>query len=142
MEFKVQRMNENAYIPTKATNGSIGYDLYTPHDFIINSDEILLIPLDIRIELLYGYEAQIRPRSGLAIKYGITVLNSPGTIDIDYLGNVGVILINHGKKSLTFDKGDRIAQMVIAKVPDVVLIESNIDIEGDRGESGFGSTGK
>jgi dUTP pyrophosphatase len=93
------------------------------------------------MELPIGYEAQIRPRSGLSAKFGITVLNSPGTIDSDYRGEVKVILINHGKSDFTVKCGERIAQMVISQLPDVCLIKDDKLSGTDRGAGGFGSTG-
>lgn len=142
MIFNVQRVIDDAIIPKKATKGSSGYDLYTPYAFDINPGVIKTIDIGIRIGLRIGYEAQIRPRSGLAAKHGITVLNSPGTIDSDYKGNIGVILVNHSRQVCFFDRGDRIAQMVISRILEAELIEKEVDVNGDRGESGFGSTGK
>ena len=125
------------------TAGSAGIDLMAAikDDVIIKSGEIKLIPTGIAIALEDGFEAQIRPRSGLALKNGITILNSPGTIDSDYRGEISVILINHSKNDFTVIKGMRIAQMVIAP-----FAYANIEIVSDldntiRGEGGFGSTG-
>lgn len=126
-----------------ATKGSAGIDLRANNDqdIIIKSNSTKLIPTGIAIALPEGYEAQIRPRSGLALKKSVTVLNSPGTIDSDYRGEVGVILINHGKDDFIVTKGQRIAQMVIAKYEYVNFdYVDNLD-ETSRGEGGFGSTG-
>jgi dUTP pyrophosphatase len=103
--------------------------------------ERTLIPTGLQMALPTGYEAQIRPRSGLAIKKGITMLNSPGTIDADYRGEVKVIAINHGEEDFVVNHGDRIAQMVIAPVTQLPLLEVDELDETDRGEGGFGSTG-
>jgi dUTP pyrophosphatase len=101
-----------------------------------------LIPTGLSIALPPGYEAQIRPRSGLALKNGVTCLNSPGTIDADYRGEVGVILINHGWEAFRISRGDRIAQMVIAPITQIDWMEQQELDETERGEGGFGSTGK
>lgn len=101
-----------------------------------------LIPTGLSIALPPGYEAQIRPRSGLALKNGVTCLNSPGTIDADYRGEVGVILINHGWEALRIERGDRIAQMVIAPITQIGWMEQHDLDETERGIGGFGSTGK
>ena len=101
-----------------------------------------IIPTGLSIELPLGYEAQVRPRSGLAAKYGISVLNSPGTIDADYRGEIGVILINLSKEPFTIKNGDRVAQMVIAKHERADWNEVKTLSETSRGEGGFGSTGR
>ena len=100
-----------------------------------------LIPTGLQIALPVGYEAQVRPRSGLALKYGITVLNTPGTIDADYRGDIGVVLINHGTEPFVVEQGDRIAQLVIAKHERVDWVEFTELSETNRGDGGFGSTG-
>ncbi len=104
--------------------------------------DIRLIPTGIYIELPVGFEAQIRPRSGLALKHGITVLNSPGTIDADYRGEVGIIMINHGKEEFAIKNGDRICQMVVARHEKVVWRKVETLNETARGKGGFGHTGK
>ncbi len=101
-----------------------------------------LIPTGLSIELPAGYEAQVRPRSGMALKYGLTCLNSPGTIDADYRGEIGVILANVSNEAVTINDGERIAQLVIAKHETVEWEESNALNETERGAGGFGSTGK
>ncbi|MEQ8523104.1 dUTP diphosphatase [Gracilimonas sp.] len=108
---------------------------------VIKPGERTLIPTGLQIALPEGYEAQIRPRSGLAIRNGITMLNTPGTIDADYRGEVKVIAINHGEEEFVVNHGDRIAQMVIAPVTQLPLLEVDELDETDRGEGGFGSTG-
>jgi dUTP pyrophosphatase len=101
-----------------------------------------LVPTGLTIALPPGYEAQVRPRSGLAAKHGVTVLNSPGTIDADYRGEIGVLLINHGAKPFPIQRGERIAQMVIASVARVELVTAASLSATERGDGGFGSTGR
>ncbi len=130
-------------MPSYATKGAAGMDLRAalPQPVILQPGDRQLIPTGLFIELPEGYEAQIRPRSGLAVKQGITCLNSPGTIDCDYRGEVKVILINHSNDPQTLHHNDRIAQMVIAKVEHATLefvLELNTS---ERGEGGFGHTG-
>jgi dUTP pyrophosphatase len=130
-------------LPKYETAGSAGMDLTASidEDIIIKSGEIKLIKTGIAIALEKGFEAQIRPRSGLALKNGITVLNTPGTIDSDYRGEICVILINHSKLDFVVSRGMRIAQMIIAKYEQAEIIAvENLD-ETVRGKSGFGSTG-
>ena len=130
-------------LPKYETAGSAGMDLTASidEDIIIKSGEIKLIKTGIAIALEKGFEAQIRPRSGLALKNGITVLNTPGTIDSDYRGEICVILINHSKLDFVISRGMRIAQMIIAKYEQAEIIAvENLD-ETVRGSSGFGSTG-
>ncbi len=130
-------------LPAYATEHSAGMDLLAAveHDTILGAGEYTLIPTAIAIALPQGYEAQIRPRSGLAFKHGVTVLNAPGTIDADYRGEIGVLLINHGKEPFVISRGMRIAQMIIAPYSRAEWNEvKNLD-DTDRGEGGFGSTG-
>ena len=129
--------------PKLETLGSAGADLraFIDKSITLKPFERRLIPTGIKIELPIGYEAQIRPRSGLAYKNGISVLNSPGTIDSDYRGDVGVILINLSKENFVINNGDRIAQMVIAKHEYPIFIESTELNISERGDGGFGSTG-
>lgn len=131
-------------LPFYATDGSAGMDLYASNaePIHIGSGETILIPTGLKIALPVGYELQVRPRSGLALKNSITVLNSPGTVDADYRGNVGVILINHGKESFTVNNGDRIAQAVVTKYERITWNEVEELDKTERGEGGFGSTGK
>ncbi len=132
--------NQNLFYATK---GSAGIDLRANNENpeIIKPGETKLIPTGIAVALPKGYEAQIRPRSGLALKNSLTVLNTPGTIDSDYRGEIGIILINHGKKDYIVENGARIAQMVIAKYEQVELeFVKELD-ETKRGSGGFGSTG-
>ncbi len=130
-------------LPHYATDQSAGMDLAAAIDvdLIIKAGDIQIVPTGIALGLSRGTEAQIRPRSGLAAKNSITVLNSPGTIDADYRGELKVILINHGKSDFTITRGMRIAQMVIAKYEHVILEEAESLEETSRGTGGFGSTG-
>lgn len=131
-------------IPKYATVGSAGMDIRAAlkFDLILLPGQTELVPTNISVEIPKGYEIQVRPRSGLAINHGITILNSPGTIDSDYRGEVKIILINHGKNPFTITSGDRIAQLVLSKVYIAELEESNKLNDSDRGEGGFGHTGK
>ncbi len=137
---------ETIKLPQYQTTGSSGLDLVANLDqeteqINIKPNKWEIIPTGITIELPDGCEAQIRPRSGLAYKYGVTVLNSPGTIDNDYRGEIKIILINHGKEDFIVKNGDRIAQMIISKYEQVELEEIEFLTETTRNDGGFGSTG-
>ena len=127
--------------PRKAHEDDAAFDLRSRVDAVIPSGKITLVPTGVFMELPVGYEAQVRPRSGLALKHGITVLNTPGTIDAGYRGEVGVILINAGPADFTVARGDRIAQMVVQKLADVELVAAEQLSDTSRGAGGFGSTG-
>jgi dUTP pyrophosphatase len=116
-------------------------DLRSAIDAVVAPGQRLLVPTGLAIALAFGFEAQVRPRSGLAVKHGITVLNAPGTIDSDYRGEIKVPLINHGAEPFTIRRGDRIAQMVIAPFTRATLIEAEKLDETARGSGGFGSSG-
>lgn len=143
MKIKIINKSKNP-LPKYQTELSAGMDLYADlkETIILKSLERKLIPTGLFLELSEGLEAQIRPRSGLAIKNGITVLNSPGTIDADYRGEIGVILVNLSSENFTVAAGDRIAQMVIAKYETAEWQEVETLGETERGEGGFGSTSK
>lgn len=139
--LKVKLLNETSRLPSYAHEGDAGLDLFSSKEIMIQPSQSALVPTGISIQLPTGTEAQIRPRSGLALKHQITVLNSPGTIDAGYRGEIGVILINHGQDTFKIDIGMKIAQMVIQPVIRVnVEVEENLDVT-TRGEGGFGSTG-
>lgn len=143
--MKVQIINKSKHeLPKYATALSAGMDLRANinEPITLQPGERRLIPTGIHIGLPEGYEAQIRPRSGLALKKGVTCCNSPGTIDADYTGDVGIIIINHGYEAFTINDGDRIAQMVIAKFEKVEWNEVEELNETERGDGGFGHTGK
>lgn len=129
-------------LPAYATPASAGVDLYAVEKRVLRPGERVLVPTGIRIALPVGYEAQVRPRSGLALKHGITLPNSPGTIDADYRGEVQVIMQNLGDAPFTIEPGDRIAQMVVAPVSQVDWLEADALDETERGAGGFGSTGR
>lgn len=141
-EVKIKLLSDSAKVPVKATEHSAGYDLFSNEDYLLGKNKFALISTGISIELPIGYEAQVRPRSGLAAKQGVTVLNAPGTIDADYRGEVKVILINHSDVDFEIKKGDRIAQMIISSVANADLIVTNDLTDTTRGTGGFGSTGK
>jgi len=143
IEVKFKKLNDDTVLPTKAHPSDAGWDLYAAEDAKVLTESSCIISCGFAMALPIGYEAQIRPRSGLAAKHNITVLNTPGTIDCNYRGEVKVILFNHSIKGLPYyiNKGDRIAQMVIQKLPEVVTFEVDRLNETDRGEDGFGSTG-
>jgi dUTP pyrophosphatase len=133
-------------IPRQQTDGAAGVDLPAAlafgEELAIAPGGIAMVPTGFAIALPEGYEAQIRPRSGLAAKHGVTVLNSPGTVDADYRGEVKVLLINHGREPFTLRRGERIAQMVVAPVSAVAFVETEVLDETERGEGGHGSTGR
>ena len=131
-------------LPRYATPQSAGMDLRANLDepVTLRPLERRLIPTGLRIALPVGYEAQIRPRSGLALKHGISLVNTPGTIDADYRGEIGVILINFGQEPFVVNDGERIAQMVIARHEQPQLIEVEVLDDTERGEGGFGHTGR
>ncbi len=130
-------------LPAYATPGSAGMDLFAAvcDPLVLEPGQRALVPSGIRIALPEGYEAQVRPRSGLAVRHGIGMVNAPGTIDSDYRGEIAVPLINLGQTPVTIHRGDRIAQMVVAPVTRVVWQESADLEDTDRGSGGFGSTG-
>lgn len=138
------KMEVGAQAPVYSTKEAAGADIraFLPDGPItLLPGEFHMIPTGIRLEIPVGYEVQVRPRSGLAAKHGITVLNSPGTIDSDYRGEVKVILINHGKEEFRINSGDRIAQLVAARVEQALFQLSDELNDSERGEGGFGSTG-
>lgn len=139
--LKILKLHESAIIPKYEHPNDAGLDLLSIDELELPSGESRLIHTGIAIELPQGTEAQIRPRSGLALRYQITVLNTPGTVDEGYRGEIGVILINHGKSSFQVTKGMKIAQMVITPVVRVDVEEVNSLSLTSRGNGGFGSTG-
>ena len=142
MIVKIVNNSDNA-LPQYETGGSAGLDVRSAENELLKPGEFKLITTGLRVEIPYGYEIQVRPRSGLALKHGITVLNSPGTIDADYRGEIGVILINHGQSDFEIKAGDRIAQLVVAPVERIQWQETGeLNSSTKRGENGFGSTGK
>jgi len=141
--YKKFDASKEAFVPEYKTSGSAGADLRSSSSEMIsiNSGERKLVPTNLIIELPEGCEAQVRPRSGLALNHGVTVLNTPGTIDSDYRGEVKVLLINHGEKVFEINSGDRIAQLIIAKHERAEFTEDANLTETERAEGGYGSTG-
>ena len=137
---------EGLALPANQTAHAAGLDLLAavPEDkpIMLAPGDRALVPTGLAMALPAGYEAQVRPRSGLAVKHGVTVLNSPGTIDADYRGEIGVPLINHGREAFTIKRGERIAQMVVAPVAQVSLAPVAELPPSGRGQGGFGSTGR
>ena len=141
--YKKFDASKEAFVPEYKTSGSAGADLRSssPEMISISPGERKLIPTNLVLELPVGYEAQVRPRSGLALNNGVTVLNTPGTIDSDYRGEVKVLLINHGQNAFEINHGDRIAQLIIAKHEQPEFIADENLSETERAEGGYGSTG-
>jgi len=143
VKVKVLMHGEGLPLPKYMSEHAAGMDLYAA----VNSEEVIppgewrLIPTGLAIALPEGYEAQVRPRSGLALKQGVSILNTPGTVDADYRGEVGVILMNHSKENLVIKRGDRIAQMIINKIERIEFEKVEELPESERGAGGFGSTG-
>jgi dUTP pyrophosphatase len=129
-------------LPTYATEGAAGLDLRADAAVVLAPGERALVPTGLCLAIPFGFEGQVRPRSGLALRQGITCLNTPGTVDSDYRGEVGVILANLGDKPVALGRGDRIAQLVIAPVERAELVEGASLPATGRGEGGFGHTGK
>jgi len=142
IELKLKKLSPLAKIPQRMSEHAAGYDLYSANsdDLILKAKEVNLIPTGIAVSLPPGFEAQIRPRSGLALKYMLGILNSPGTIDADYRGEIKILLINHGKNDYHLKPNTRIAQMIISKheVVDFTITEE-LD-QTPRGKGGFGHT--
>ena len=144
VKILVKKFNKNIKLPTYKTSGSSGMDLvaYIKNKITINPGKTAMIPTGIAIAIPKNYEIQIRPRSGLAAKKGISVLNTPGTIDADYRGEIKIILFNHGNKDFIINNKDRVAQMILAPVYKMDLEEVDNLPSSIRGKGGFGSTGK
>jgi dUTP pyrophosphatase len=142
---KLRRVGERGpplELPRYATAGAAGVDLRADEPVALAAGERRLVPTGLAVEIPPGYEGQVRPRSGLAAKHGVGMVNAPGTIDSDYRGEVGVLLVNHGQAPVSFERGERIAQLVFAPVvqAELVLVD---ELSGtDRGAGGFGSTGR
>lgn len=142
IQVKLKKIHQDAVIPMYATKGSAGFDLYSTDLYELKPDETVLINTGLSIEIPVGYELQIRTRSSMAYKYGVIVLNSPGTIDSDYRGEIKVILKNISNHTYIICKGDRVAQGIIKEIIQASFIEVKELDTTDRGEGGFGSTGK
>lgn len=145
--IKIKRLSngfDDLPLPSYTTTGSSGVDIRAAisEDFIIPPGELRLIPTNLSVEIPEGYEIQVRPRSGLAAKYGISIVNSPGTIDSDYRGEIKIIMMNLGREEFKISRGDRIAQMVLSKVYKAEFLLSEDLEESIRGNGGFGHTGR
>lgn len=142
MNLKIKKLVEDAIIPEYKTAGAAGMDVCAVEDVLLQPMGFKIVKTGLAMAIPHGYEVQVRPRSGMACKYGISVINTPGTIDEDYRGEIGVGLINLSQEPFKVEKGMRIAQLVINKVeqPQIEVVEE-LD-ETERGEGGFGSTGK
>ncbi|HQD40989.1 MAG TPA: dUTP diphosphatase [Bacillota bacterium] len=143
VKVKINKTAEDLPLPRYMSGGSSGMDLYAAvdEDTVIDPGGFRLIPTGIHLQLPAGYEGQVRPRSGLAAKYGVTVLNTPGTIDSDYRGEIKIILINLGREPFVIKRGDRIAQLVISRYERVELVPAECLEDSERGTGGFGHTG-
>ncbi len=144
---KIKRLNDefnDIPLPSYSTTGSSGVDVRAAvkEDVIIPSSELRLIPTNLSVEIPEGFEIQVRPRSGLAANHGISILNSPGTIDSDYRGEIKIIVMNLGREEFKISRGDRIAQMVVSKVYKAEFLLSEDLEESIRGNGGFGHTGR
>jgi len=144
VQFKRLPGNEDVELPRKMSEAASGFDLFAavPEAVVLEPGARALIPTGVALAMPAGLEAQVRPRSGLALKHGITCLNAPGTIDADYRGEIKVILINHGQEAFTICRNERIAQLVFQTVPDIGLVEAEELNDTERGTGGFGHTGK
>jgi len=139
---KIKKLDEKAKIPEYQTDGASGFDLCSIIDYNLKVGEMKLIPTGLAIELQEGTELQLRPRSGIAKKYKVTLMNSPGTLDSDYRGPIGLMLINYGQVNFNIKVGDRIAQGVLAPVYKAIFNVVDELSETNRGTGGYGSTGK
>lgn len=140
-EVKLKRLNEDAVFPDRAYGEAAGYDLYSAEELTLEPGGFLGVRTGWAIQLPQGTEAQIRPKSGLALNYGVTVLNAPGTIDPDYRGEIVVILINHGKLAFRIEKGSKIAQIVLSRITELTLTQADELDKTSRDSRGFGSSG-
>ena len=145
-QIKIKKLpgNEDVSIPNRMSSYASGFDIYAAvsEPMILNPGDSALIPTGFALEMPKGIEAQVRPRSGLALKHGITVLNTPGTVDADYRGEVKIILIHLGKEPFEIKRGERIAQLVFMELPEVSLEETEELSDTNRGSGGFGHTGR
>lgn len=141
INIKIHKLREDVIIPKYAYDSDAGMDVYSTKNCLLLPKHRVLVGTGLRIEIPKGYEMQIRPKSGLALRDGITVLNTPGTIDSSYRGEVGIVLINHSSKQYRIEKNQKIAQIVFNKIEKAKLIVTKELSETKRGEGGFGSTG-
>ncbi len=143
LEIEIQKIRPEAKVPAYAHHGDAGVDLYSCVDHLLPPGGRVLVPTGLKMAIPEGYEGQVRPKSGLALKHGLSVLNTPGTVDAPYRGEVGVILVNLDTKTpYEIKKGEKVAQMVFARVEHAFFTEKAELTATTRGEGGFGSTGK
>ena len=140
VEIKFQKLHPDAQVPNYAHTGDAGADVYSVAEVTLQQGDRAAIPTGLAVDIPLGYEIQVRPKSGLALKHGIAVLNSPGTVDAGYRGEIQIIVINLGKEAYTFAKGQKIAQLVLKPVIQAQYVEGELGTS-DRGVGGFGSTG-
>jgi len=140
MKIKIKKLKPEARLPEYAHPGDAGMDLFSCDNYVLKPGERRLVATGLAFEIPYGTELQIRPRSGLALKKGISIVNSPGTLDFGYRGELGVILINHGEEDFEVKKGDKIAQAVLNKIELADIVEVEELSETERGVGGFGSS--
>lgn len=141
LRIKIKKIKESAILPHYAHEGDAGVDLYSTEDYVLRPGQRVLVSTGLSMAIPKGYEGQVRPKSGLALKHGISVCNSPGTIDSGYHGEIGVISINHSNEEFKIEKGIKIAQMIFNKVEEAEFEEVEELDNTKRGEEGFGSTG-
>jgi dUTP pyrophosphatase len=142
VKFKVRKIKENAIIPRYEHEGDAGMDLFSTEKYMLKPGERALVSTGIQVEFPKGYELQVRPRSGLALKKGISIVNAPGTVDSGYRGELGVILINHGQDDFNIEAGDKIAQAILNKIETAEIEEAEELGTSARGQGGFGSSGR
>lgn len=147
IKIKIKRLNNEFYdvqLPAYATDGSAGMDIRAAvkDELVIEPGKVALVPTNISVEIPKGFEIQVRPRSGLAANHSVGILNSPGTIDSDYRGEIKIIMMNFGNEPFVIHRGDRIAQLVVSKVYQAKIVETDNLNSSQRGEGGFGHTGK
>lgn len=142
MKIRIKKLNPNAIIPKYQSEEAAGFDLHSIEALTLKPSERKVVKTGLAMEIDKGYELQVRPRSGLALKHGISVVNTPGTVDSDYRGEIMVILINFSTEDFQINIGDRIAQAVLKEVVRADIFEVEMLSESDRGAGGFGSTGK
>lgn len=142
VRFKRLKHGEGLDLPVYASSGAAGLDICSAEDLVIPPGERAMVDTGFAVEVPYGFEMQVRPRSGLAAKHGISVVNTPGTVDSDYRGEIKIILINHGDETFEVERGDRIAQLIVAASTRVEVREVGELSTTRRGEDGFGSTGR
>lgn len=138
---RVKLLNPESRMPSLANEGDVAFDLYSTVDVDLQPGQRFAVPIGITVEIPQGYEGQIRPRSGLALQYGVTVLNAPGTIDSGFRGEIKSIIVNLGSDAFRITTGMRICQLAIRRVPEVQLVKSETLTPSERGEKGFGSSG-